>query len=138
VAHRNPSLSEYSPNEEPAMASRRILLAAHDRHVSLANEILEPLQPAQEGPALGDLPIEDVSVLVIEGRVLGASPQGVTEEYVSGAPPLENPLDDVAVEMRRVVRVRGRSHIGHDADAPTLEESHEVLHALIGVADRED
>jgi len=45
VTRRHPSLTEDTAHEEPSVATRRVLLTAHDRHRSLAGETLELLEP---------------------------------------------------------------------------------------------
>jgi hypothetical protein len=128
-------LEHHFRDEEATMALGRILLTAHHRHTAPLDAPRKALDTAAERLAGGNLPVQDVSVLVVELGALRTPAQLSAQKQVlrSGL------LDDIR-QIRTIgpfdeSGMRPRPHIHQDLYSRIRQERAKVLLGVIRVPD---
>lgn len=138
VPHPVAVSSKDATDQEATMATGRVLFAADDRGGSSLERSFEHIDASEEVGTLGQLPVEDPTLLIVEALVGGPSPKLLAQEEVPDPVCLEGSLEGGAVEVARVGRVGVRANVDRNGDVVRLEQSDEPIEGVIRVSDGED
>ena len=79
VQRLHAALGEHAADEKVAVAAGRVLLAAHHGDAAARTAVDQAFDPLQEVGALGDAPVKDVAVGVVERRFARPSAELVAQ-----------------------------------------------------------
>jgi hypothetical protein len=131
VGNGDSLLEHHLGDEQATVALDGILLAAHDRHTAALDAACKALDAAAERLTGGNLPVQDVSVLVVELGTLRATAELLAQKQILPA----RLLDDIR-EVRTIgpldeSGVRPRPHIDQNLNPKVGEKRSEVLRGVI-------
>src|SRR5262249_31814023 len=126
VGHLDAVPHSHPRDQEPAMAVRRILLAAHHRDHACPSLLLEYGDAGRERCRGSDLPVEDVSVGIEESVAVRPTPKLLAQEQIFDPGCAERGFESLSIELRRVPRPRVRADIGEHLYPVHYEEREEV------------
>jgi len=131
-------LAQGSPDEEPAVTSGWVFLAAKQGDPADPDLLLQPMYTIEEPSRSLDPRVVYPALHVVELLPLGPSSQLQTEEQVLDPVPRQDGFNVFGVEARRVPGVRTRTDVHHNLDPVPLQQADELLCRMVGVSDRED
>jgi hypothetical protein len=109
------------------MAMRRILLAAHDRHAVLLCTAFETLDRLLEPLLLGNLPVEDVTVGVVELVTVRPAAELLAKEEIPNACLSHELRQHRRIDPRDITGVRPGSDIDEYLDPVFGQEPPEMI-----------
>lgn len=122
VIQPNSSISEDSPDEQPAMAARRILLAARHGHPESLGSTLEAFDSSKEGRRRGERAVQHVTLRVVELLPLWASAELATEEEIRESSIPEGALQILSVVLPDATGVGLGADVGHHVDGVAAQD----------------
>lgn len=135
VAQLCPVLAQNLPDEQTPMAILRLAAAAHQAEPVRDGATQDALDASLEGREGGHRRIERVPVGVVVVIVVRTAAERIAQEEVADAAMAEEAIKLLAVEMRRVARVRVGPHVDDVADLRVHNEIHKAIRLVVGMSD---
>jgi hypothetical protein len=130
----NSSVSEDLTNEEPTVAIMWVSLAADQGDAVAARSLKEALDGSREGLPFGHRTVERMALGVVMILTCGPPSKLLPQEQIAHPTLSHRDLKLVAVEVRRVARVRKGPHIDQELDLLAGDEPYKLFEPMIRVA----
>ena len=128
---------QHATNQQIAVAFRRVFFAAQQGYTILLDTFFQPFDAFQKRRRRGQSIVQDEAIGVIELRVVRPAAHLLAQEDVTDTGRGQGGFDLIGVELRRVLRVGLRAHVGHYVDLVLLQQLDECLFVVVGVPNRE-
>jgi hypothetical protein len=128
-------LHQNSSHQQPAMAVRRIFLAAHKGKPIFGHPALKPFDPGHKGGIGGHAAVHGMSFHVVIRLILRPSTQLPAEKQIFDSGCIQSTLKNFTVELRGVFRIGCGPDVHEDFNAVLGEQFRKCLERMRGVPD---
>ena len=133
----DPPLTKNPAQQQPAMAPRGVLLAAHQGDATFRGGINDPGYPLNENRRLRHAPVEHERLVVVKLVPVRLPAELPPQKHVLHASAFHMGLDHLPVELRRKPRKRAGPHVENDPYLVRTQKIEKQLQLVIGMAYRE-
>lgn len=109
------------------MAVSWVILGTHDGHPQPLRPIQQSLNSILKLLGSGHLPIQGMTVGIVKMFSLGPPTQALPKKHIGNSGRRQSVLKIPTIELRVVLRPRGRSNIGYGIHLVALQQSDEAI-----------
>jgi hypothetical protein len=110
-------IDQHTPDEQAAVAMRRVFFAAQQGDAILIGTALKAVDAAKELRAVGNLSIQGPAICIIKGFVLWSTADDVAKIEIACARLTDRVAEGLAVEVRDALGIRVRASVDEDLNA---------------------
>ena len=138
VIHREAALAEHAAHEQPAMTPGGVLLGTQRRHDVLPQAILQPGHARLETGRFDYLVVQDMAGGIVVSVAARPAAKLTAQVDVLESRRAQSLHERLAIELRSVLGIGARTHIGDDLHGMECQQLQEFLHGMVRVAYGQD
>ena len=138
VIHREAALAEHAAHEQPAMTPGGVLLGTQRRHDVLPQAILQPRHARLETGRFDYLVVQDMAGGIVVSVAARPAAKLTAQVDVLESRRAQSLHERLAIELRSVLGIGARTHIGDDLHGMECQQLQEFLHGMVRVAYGQD